>query len=158
MARFGSKSKARLSTCDPRLIVVMERCVEAVDLTILCGHRTQEAQQRALQRGRTTKRWPNSRHNAEPSTAVDFAPWLSTTPHIDWRTDVELWRHTKDGDDGEADVVLENIKRWFAIVNFIVGVGKGMGIELRSGGDWDRDFRFNDHRLIDLPHIELVEL
>jgi hypothetical protein len=71
-----------------------------------------------------------------------------------WDTDRELWLSKWMKHEREA--VLENIKRWFGLIHFIIGVGMGLGIELRSGGDWDRDFRYNDHRLVDLPHLELV--
>ena len=34
-------------------------------------------------------------------------------------------------------------------------VAKGMGITLRWGGDWDRDFQVNDNKFDDFPHFEI---
>ncbi len=32
-----------------------------------------------------------------------------------------------------------------------------LGIELRWGGDWDRDAEFDDQTFNDLPHFELYD-
>ena len=39
---------------------------------------------------------------------------------------------------------------------FVEGVAVMMGIKIRCGGDWDMDHDFDDQRLIDLPHYELI--
>ena len=157
MPSFGTRSKAKLDQADPKIQLVMHRAIEIVDFAILTTYRNQADQDEAFRLKRSTKQWPHSKHNRLPSPAIDIAPWLPSTPHIDWRTDVALRDAWRVRDEIEAAKILENIKRWFATVNIILGVAHGLGIPMRSGGDWDRDFQFDDHRLIDLPHLELIE-
>lgn len=156
MPKFGGRSEGRRDTCTPGLIAVLNKGIERVDYTILCGHRGREAQDQAEIQGTTTKKWPNSKHNSVPSVAVDVAPWYKVNPHLDWRTDKALWVAVRDGNAKVRDEIMENIKRWFALIHYLVGVGDGLGVKLRSGGDWDMDFQFDDHRLVDLPHLEEI--
>lgn len=155
MPSFSSVERQRRDTCDPRLIQVLDKAIEVVHFTILCGHRTKEQQDEAFANQRSTKEWPNSRHNSWPSQAVDIAPWKLDEPHIDWRIDQDLWslRLNKQ----KAEPVLENIKVWFSTIYFIIGVAYGMGIELESGSDWNGNFRFDDQNFVDLPHLQLKE-
>ena len=72
--------QAKLLTCHEDL----QRLVAALSLkTAVCvvyGHRTKEDQEKAVDEGKSRLHWPNSKHNAFPSLAVDLAPlpinWL----------------------------------------------------------------------------------
>jgi len=128
------------------------------DFMVLEGHRDRAKQDAMVAAGTSTLKWPHSKHNAMPSLAMDVAPWYPENPNgIDWRTDAELMKAAHNGDWRAVKIILENIKRWYALAAFLRGVAHALGIKIRSGADWNGDQRFNDHSLIDLPHIELVE-
>ena len=88
MPSFGRTSRARLDTCHPDLVRLMEAAIEETDFSILCGHRT-EAEQNALSSAVTGKRWPNSRHNPTRSEAVDIAPYPIVWPDRETQTPEE---------------------------------------------------------------------
>jgi peptidoglycan LD-endopeptidase CwlK len=135
---LGIASRAKLGTCHPklqRLLREVDRRLttsKLFDFTIVCGHRGQAEQDAAFfaRPQRSTKRWPDSKHNQDPSTAVDIAPFP-----IYW--------------DDEA--------AFARLVGYVQAVADEMGIGIRWGGDWNGNGRTEDERLIDLPHLELTE-
>ena len=128
MPKFGKRSKERLETCDNRLQLVFNEVIRYVDCSILEGHRSGERQNKLFEEGKTKVKYPNGRHNANPSRAVDVAPYP-----IDW-------------DDRE---------RFHLFAGFVLGIAKAMGIELRWGGDWNMNFEVDDNQFDDFPHFEL---
>ena len=74
--------------------------------------------------------WPNSKHNSLPSVAVDIAPYP-----IDW----------------------EDTERFIQLSGAILQIAKQNGLDLRWGGDWNRDGRMTDESFRDLLHFEMVE-
>lgn len=139
MPKFYKSSLDKLATCHPDLQKVMMEVVRHVDCTVLYGHRDKEDQDKAFADGTSTKMWPFSRHNSYPSEAVDVAPYP-----IDW------------GNAGTMEQRASAIARFRMFSGFVLGIAAGMGIKLRSGGDWDMDFDLSDQKFIDLPHFELV--
>lgn len=130
MPSFGERSLRNLSQVHPDLVRLCEAVIEITDFAVICGHRG-EAEQNALYGAtpqRSKVRWPDSKHNSLPSRAIDVAPYP-----IDWS-------------DREAFARLAGI---------FIGVAHGLGIDLRWGGDWDRDGQTDDEEFSDLPHIEL---
>lgn len=157
MPAFGQRSSANLATCDKRIQLVLNKAIEIFDFSVICGYRSKEAQDRAFKERRSTKMYPNSKHNRMPSPAVDIWPWY---PGQNWKaeiwlTDMTVMEALDEMDKVKAKKALETIKRWHFMIGLIIGIGHSMGISLRSGGDWDKDFKFDDHRLIDLPHLQL---
>ena len=128
MPKFGRKSKERLATCHEDLQKVFNEVIKYVDCSVLEGHRGEERQNRFVDEGKSKVRFPNGRHNAMPSNAVDITPYP-----VDW-------------DDRE---------RFHLFAGFVIGVARGMGITLRWGGDWDMDFQVMDNRFDDFPHFEI---
>jgi len=128
MPTFSKKSLERLATCDESLQRILNEAIKHVDFTILEGFRGQELQDLYYSQGKSKLRWPKSKHNNSPSRAVDVAPYP-----IDW------------GD----------MRRFIRLLSFIQGMGYGMGVPIRIGGDWDSDFVFNDS-WHDWPHLELT--
>ena len=128
MPKFGKRSKERLETCDNRLQLVFNEVIRYVDCSILEGHRSGERQNKLFEEGKTKVKYPNGRHNANPSRAIDVAPYP-----IDW-------------DDRE---------RFHLFAGFVLGIAKAMGIELRWGGDWNMNFEVDDNQFDDFPHFEL---
>ena len=130
MPRFGKKSRERLATCDERLQRVFNEVINYVDCSILEGHRGEERQEKLFDEGKTKVHYPNGRHNASPSRAVDVVPYP-----VDW-------------DDRE---------RFHLFAGFVLGIAKSMGISLRWGGDWNQNFEVDDNQFDDFPHFELTE-
>ena len=158
MPSFGQRSIENLNTCDKRIQLVLNKAIEVIDFSVICGHRGKEAQQLAYKEHRSTKQWPDSKHNRDPSPAVDIWPYYAGQDWKNeiWLTDMAVMEAIDHMDKTKARKALETIKRWHYTIGFIIGVGHSIGIPLRSGGDWDKDFKFDDHRLIDLPHLELI--
>ena len=128
MPRFGKRSKERLATCEKDLQMVFNEVIKHVDCSILEGHRSKDRQNALYEDGKTKVRYPNGRHNASPSCAVDVTPYP-----VDW----------------------EDRERQTLFAGFVLGVANQMGIKLRWGGDWDQDFEVKDNRFDDFPHFEL---
>lgn len=130
MYKFGKKSRANLSTTHESLQKVFNEVIKYVDCSVLEGHRSQERQDKLFDEGKTKVKYPKGRHNSNPSRAVDVTPYP-----VNWN-------------DRERQTLF---------AGFVLGLAKGMGITLRWGGDWDRDFEVMDNRFDDFPHFELVE-
>ena len=128
MARFGSKSKKNLATCDERLQKIFNEVIKHVDCSVLEGHRSKERQNKLYEEGKTKVKYPMGRHNSNPSRAVDVTPYP-----IDW----------------------EDRERQTLFAGFVLGIARSMGIKLRWGGDWDQDFEVKDNRFDDFPHFEI---
>lgn len=129
MPQFSIKSKGRLESCDPRLAALLEEIVKHYDCTVLQGHRDEETQNRYFDEGRSKVRWPDGKHNSQPSMAVDVAPYP-----IDW----------------------EDKQRFYLFSGYVLGTARQMGINLRWGGDWDGDWDIRDQTFDDLVHFELT--
>ena len=128
MPKFGKKSKERLNTCNERLQKVFNEVIKHVDCSVLEGHREKDRQNKLFEEGKTKVKYPNGRHNRQPSSAVDVTPYP-----VDWK-------------DRERQTLF---------AGFVIGVASQMGINLRWGGDWDQDFQVVDNRFDDFPHFEL---
>ena len=128
MPRYSKTSKKRLATCDKRLQDLFNEVIKHVDCSILEGHRSKERQNKLYDEGRTKVRYPEGRHNADPSKAVDVTPYP-----VNW----------------------EDRERQTLFAGFVLGIARGMGLRLRWGGDWDQDFQVMDNRFDDFPHFEI---
>jgi peptidoglycan LD-endopeptidase CwlK len=134
MPKFGQKSLITLATCHPKLQMLFNKVVEEYNCTVLEGFRTGERQDELYRTGMSKLKFPNSKHNQQPSIAVDVAPYFSEAPHIRWN-DKESFYH---------------------FGGYVKGVASQMGIKIRWGGDWDGDNDLHDQSFMDLPHFELV--
>lgn len=128
---FSKRSQAKLETCVQPIQLLCHEMIKVVDFTVLCGFREKEKQNEALRLNRTTKRWPYSKHNRLPSPAIDLAPYP-----IKW----------------------EELDRFAYFAGWVMSKAKEMEIALKWGGDWDGDFNIQEHRLIDMPHFEIIEV
>jgi len=87
MPKFGKRSKERLATCDQKLQDIMNEVIKHVDCSVLEGHRSQERQDKLFEEGKTKVKYPNGRHNAIVSRAVDITPYP-----VDWDDrELNLW-------------------------------------------------------------------
>jgi peptidoglycan L-alanyl-D-glutamate endopeptidase CwlK len=113
---------------------LFEEVVKHFDCTVIQGHRGEKEQNQAYDAGRSKLRYPDGKHNASPSRAVDVAPYP-----VDW----------------------EDRDRFHYFSGFVMGMAtrlekKVPTLKLRWGGDWDQDTEVKDNRFDDLVHFELV--
>ena len=134
MPRYSRTSERRLATCHPDLQELFNRVIQYRDCTIICGHRTKEEQNEAHRTGHSKLKFPESKHNQDPSLAVDVMPYFDTAPHIRW----------------------DDLESTYNFIGFVQGIADELGIKIRSGSDWDMDDDFHDQSFMDLPHYELV--
>lgn len=71
---FSTGSLQRLITCHPDLQRLFREVIKHVDCEIVCGFRSREDQMVAYTTGHSKLPWPHSRHNSQPSMAVDVVP------------------------------------------------------------------------------------
>ena len=130
MPKFGKTSRKKLATCDKRLQKFFNEVIKHVDCSILEGHRSAERQDKLFEEGKTKVKYPKGRHNASPSNAADVVPYP-----IDW-------------DDRE---------RFHLFAGFVLGIAQSMEINIRWGGDWNKNFEVDDNNFDDYPHFELLK-
>lgn len=149
MAKFGRASNRRLLTCDDRLQRLMRRVVQIMDTTILEGERSQEDQDRYVELGYSTIKYPHGKHNltirdksmGKKSQAVDAGPYPVIWPDKEKR----------------PDTYVKDLGRWYMWIGVVRAVADEMEIPIRCGADWDGDWEINDQNFDDLPHVELAE-
>ncbi len=71
---FGTRSRKSLATCHPDLQRVAAEAIKHFDFTVLCGHRNKVDQEAAVASGASKLHWPKSKHNSNPSEAMDCVP------------------------------------------------------------------------------------
>jgi|TARA_R100000426_G_scaffold23539_3_gene20317 hypothetical protein len=135
MPRYSKKSKQRLATCDQRLQDVFNEVIKHVDCSILEGYRNKERQNKLYDEKRTKVKYPNGRHNVNPSKAVDVTPYP-----VDWA-------------DRERQTLF---------AGFVIGIARSMGTKIRWGGNWDMysengRWEVEDNKFDDFPHFEIRE-
>jgi len=129
MPPLSPASLSRLATCHPDLRDVLVEVSKTWSFAVLEGHRGQEAQDKAFSEGKSKLRWPNGKHNALPSLAVDVAPLP-----IDW----------------------QDREKFSYFAGFMLGTAASMGILLRWGGDWGMKMDLKGNQFDDLVHYELI--
>jgi|TARA_R100000049_G_C1946258_1_gene91524 hypothetical protein len=131
MSFYSSRSRNRLYTCHPVLQIIMEKAIQSMDLTILCGIRSESEQKEAVRLGHSYADFPDSAHNVisegDSSRAVDAAPFP-----IDWN----------------------NKLRFYEMGALVLGIASEMGFKLRWGGHFKKR---NGELFFDGVHFELIE-
>lgn len=142
MNAFGLASNAALKTADTRLVMVALKVLDIKDHSVLKGHRTQGEQDAAYfgNPQRSKLKWPDGKHNGVPSTAIDVQTY--PLPDMDMLPPAAF------------DQALREEQLY--LLGLYVGVASEMGIELRTGADWDRDGEIADNGFDDFYHVELV--
>lgn len=132
MAKFGNTSRQRLSECNWALQKLMERVVQIRDISVVCGVRDKEEQNKMFDEGKSKLRWPDGNHNIIkpflPVRAVDIVPWPEQ--YSDPMTMIH-------------------------VAGIVLGVAAEMKIPIRWGGDWNMNEDLNDQNFVDLWHFEL---
>ena len=130
MYKYSPRSRENLESCHPKLQMLFNKVIKHWDCSIIEGHRGQERQDQLFAQKKSKLKWPQGKHNTNPSRAVDVMSYP-----IDWN-------------DNEMNI---------AFGHFVMGMATGMGIKLRWGGDWNGNRRTSDERFFDSPHFELLD-
>lgn len=144
MNQYGKASRQKLATCHPTLRAIAEDALilSPYDITIIHGWRGEVLQNKLYDDNKSTKIFPDSRHNQskdpvirkplEISDALDFGPYVNGG--IPW-----------------DDIII------FAIIaGCFFSAAYDRGATIRYGMDWDSDGSTKDQNLMDGGHIELM--
>ena len=132
MPTFGKRSRERLETCHGNLQTVFNRVIEIIDCSVVEGYRDEETQNRYFNEGKSKVKYPNGKHNRNPSDGIDVCPYINGS--LSW-----------------------DARHCLFFAGIVIGISEMMGIKLRWGGDWDMDGEpVTDQEFQDLVHFELV--
>ncbi len=133
---FSKASFSKLTTCHSDLQVLFFEVIKYFDCTILEGYRNEQDQEAAFAKGNTKLHWPHGKHNANPSMAVDAAPY-------------------------PLNFNDEKLFIWFG--GFVMGIAQKLKEEgkmshsVRWGGSWDGLGKLDKvGQLNDAGHFELI--
>jgi peptidoglycan L-alanyl-D-glutamate endopeptidase CwlK len=135
---LSNLSLRRLEGVDPGLARLVKKAIKRtpVDFGVawLGGLRTAQQQHSSYVKGYSKKDGYKKKSKHQSGLAVDFLPYVNGRPDTDTR------------------------ENYLIIIGVLFAVAAEMGINIRSGANWDRDQEFlTDQDFDDLPHIELVE-
>lgn len=139
MYKFSNHSKKHLDTLHKDLRKICEVAIKFHDFRVQEGYRSEEKQNRAFKAGASKLKYPQSKHNTQPSTAMDLLPFVNGS-FIGW----------------------EDWKQWRYFGGFIIGIANTLyelgeiESQIRWGHDWNKDNNLGDHRFIDAPHFEII--
>lgn len=136
MYQYSEKSKLYLATCHADIRNVFNTVIKHRDCTIIEGHRPEERQNKMKKAKRSQLKWPNSKHNKEPSLAVDVAPYFQS---------------------GDVHIFWDDRLTFTLFAGLVLGIAHTKGIKLRWGGDWQNMGVVSKNKFNDLVHFELME-
>jgi peptidoglycan L-alanyl-D-glutamate endopeptidase CwlK len=140
MNKWGKKSLAHFRTLHPDLQVLADEVLAIHDCSIFQGYRDKETQNKYFDNKTSKVKFPFSKHNKDPSEAIDLAPYIP------------------GGDPYDMERVL-----------FFAGIVRGvadrlhdegsMEFRLKWGGAWsikaESPFGFDNNKFFDGIHWEL---
>ena len=126
---WSRSSYRRLVSCHVALIHLGMAAADSLDITVICGHRSDDEQDSLFLLGKSQLQAGQSKHNLTPSAAIDLAPYP-----IDWK----------------------DRERATLFAGFVLGIAWAAGIDCRWGGDWNSNWQVRDNSFDDLWHFELV--
>lgn len=135
MPKFSQESFSKLSTCHIDLQAIFFEVIKSFDCSVIIGHRGEDEQHKAFESGKSKLDWPNGKHNAQPSNAVDVAPYP-----IDWN----------------------NISQFIFFAGYVEGIAQRLKDEgkithsIRWGGNWNGNMEMHQQEFNDFCHFELI--
>lgn len=129
MGKLPKKQNDLLKTCIWDLQQVLQEVIKYQPFLVIAGHINEETQTEHYMNKLTDVQWPDGRHNAYPSPAVDIAPF--PVPE-DWE---------------------KNIMVFYQLAAIVKFVAKSMNIQIKWRGD---DIKYPT-KIEDLIHFELIE-
>ena len=154
MNKFSATSQERLQQLDPKLQAILVEALPYNDFTIAVGFRGKAAQDAAFAGGFSKLKWPDSKHNKQPSLAVDIFPYWKEFGAI-LGTEVQLTKIMQVFGCSKAQANQFVYNELYALAKLIKGVAIKQGTQIIWGGDWDDDGNTFDQRFNDLGHFEL---
>lgn len=137
MNHFSDISKLRLQSSHKDLQTLFAHVIIDMDTTIVCSHRDKPEQDKAFAEGKSKLKYPNSKHNKNPSWAVDAAPFVKGK--IDWKREQMLY-------------FAGYVK---ACADLLYRIGT-ISHRIRLGADFDMDNDIDNDNFRDEPHFELI--
>ena len=126
MPRFGNRSRINLSQAKAELQDVMNAAIKRTDFSVIEGHRGKKKQNQYYDEGKSTVRFPDSKHNLMPSWAVDVVPWD---------------QEKRKALHGNNPYELMQIGR---MVQIIMEEAERLGVDIECGANW-RNFPDGAH-------------
>ena len=156
MYKYGRTSLARLASChrDLQAVAYHALTLGLMDITVVCGHRTEE-EQNALFPKFTKVKWPDSDHNAVPSNAMDLAPYHPVYGYLSGHSS-QIEKIAINEEISREAAASFIAKEYHRLAGIILTCAKQLKISMRWGGDWDSDSNTLDQSFVDLPHFELA--
>lgn len=145
MPNFGNASRTNLEGVEPRLVKVANIVVSGWNCSVTDGVRSLAEQVKNVAKG--VSKTMDSKHLPQAdgfSHAIDIVPFP-----INWDAIEKGYAAIKHATGGME------IAEMYAFAGFVDGVAWSMGINLRSGYDWNTNRQFEDQSFLDLPHHEL---
>lgn len=145
MPNFGAASRANLVGVDDRLVKIANGVVGYWDCSVTDGVRTIEEQRKNVAKG--VSKTMDSKHLPQADGkghAIDIVPFP-----VNWNAIEKGYSAIKHATGGME------IAEMYAFAGFVDGYAAALGINLRSGYDWNTNRQFEDQSFLDLPHHEL---
>lgn|SRR5678815_427859 len=145
MPHFGTASTKNLEGVDERLVKIANGVVGFWDCSVTDGVRTIEEQRKNVARG--VSKTMDSKHLPQADGkghAIDIVPYP-----INWNAIEKGYGAIKHATGGME------VAEMYAFAGFVDGYAAALGINLRSGYDWNTNRQFEDQSFLDLPHHEL---
>ena len=114
MAKWSKKSAERLYTCDTDIIRLFDEVLKVRNCSVLDGHRNEERQNQYFEAKTSKFKWDFSKHNRNPSRAVDVIFYPFNKKH-DW----------------------DNREKFMFFRGIVYGIASQMGITLNKTIQWD---------------------
>lgn len=154
MYAFSKVSEARLMSCDARLIKVAREAIKHTDFSVISGYRDEVTQNGHFTAGTSKVQWPNSKHNRAPSHAFDLAPFHRKYGAL-FGGEKQLEQIIRESGKRASTVQSIILKEYYYLAGVVMVCAQNQGVQLRWGGDWDRDRDLFDQSFNDLGHFEL---
>lgn len=136
--RLSSRSMEKAATCNDKIQDVINFVLEHVDVGVIYGHRGEETQNELYNQGASQLKFPESKHNAYPSNAVDLVIYVRGVGYID-------------------EKVSRKYRSYYGfLAGLIYGYCSNKGYKCRWGGDWNTNGNFEDQKFDDLMHFEIT--
>lgn len=134
--------------------MVCHHTIRFTDFGVIKGFRGKEEQNHLYRIGASQLQFPLSKHNRDPSEAIDLAPYHPKYKHLFGGAEQvsEISKAEGLSTDAVSRLILSH---YYYLAGVVMTQAQLLQVPLRWGGDWDRDTDIFDNRFNDLGHFEL---
>ena len=136
---FSKRSMANLSTCHVRLQALALTVIKKRDCSVIEGFRDEYKQNELYKENLTQLKYPDSLHNHIPSKAIHLVPY----PYPEFNSD-------------DPEIKRKAYAEQYYFAGYVMAKAEEIGVDIRWGGDWDRDNNLQNNKFDDLCHFELI--